>query len=36
MEVQKNEFGLTYKQWVKYIAKQLQSDKKKLNELNKW
>ncbi len=35
MAVQRNEFGLTYTQWVKHIAKQLRADKKKLNELNK-
>lgn len=33
MTVQRNEFGLTYKQWVKYIAKQLRADKKKLKAL---
>jgi hypothetical protein len=35
MAVQRNEFGLTYNQWVKYIAKQLRADKKKLNGLKK-
>jgi hypothetical protein len=35
MEVQKNEFGLTYKQWLNYIAKELRADKKKLKSLEK-
>lgn len=35
MAVQRNELGLTYKQWVKHIAKQLRADKKKLKSLEK-
>ena len=35
MAVQRNEFGLTYKQWMKYIAKELKADLKKLKALEK-
>jgi hypothetical protein len=35
MKLQRNEFGLTYIQWMKYITKQLLIDKKKLKSLEK-